>query len=327
MVTQQMSDVRTWLLDADPAIRWQVLRDLNDAGPDEVAAERALVATTGWGKRLLGLQAGGRWADGACFPDRNWRPAEPVVGDPEGQPWTATLPTLRLLRELGIDPADPAVRAAVDGVREHARWEYDDLPFFDGEVEPCINGGTVVLGAYFGENVDGIVERLLGEQLADGGWNCEAENGSTRSSFHSTICVLEGLLEYERAGGTIRVTDARRKGEEYLLTRRLFRRVSTGEVVDPAWLQFSFPVQWHFDVLRGLDYFRSVGGDPDPRLAEAVDQVRGKQQPDGRWLLENTHPGLAWFAMEDGDGEPSRWNTLRALRVLRWYDADSSASS
>jgi hypothetical protein len=162
---------------------------------------------------------------------------------------------------------------------------------------------------------------LLGEQLEDGGWNCEAENGSTRSSFHSTICVLDGLLEYERGGGTHPVAEARRKGEAYLLSRSLFRRASTGEIIDPDWLQFSFPTQWHYDVLRGLDYFRSVGDAPDPRLVEAVQQVRDKQQSDGSWLLENTHPGLVHFELEDGDGKPSRWNTLRALRVLHWYGA------
>lgn len=316
-----MNDVTTWLLDSDPAIRWQVLRDLSDASATEVAAERARLAGTGWARRLLDLQHNGQWAGGACFPGRDWRPSQPIVGDPDGQPWTATLPTLRLLRDLGVEPADPAVGAAVHGVREHCRWEYAGERFFDGEVEPCINGGTVAVGAYFGEDVDGIVIRLLGEQLDDGGWNCEAENGSTRSSFHSTICVLDGLLEYEGAGGTRPVAAARRQGEAYLLSRSLFRRASTGEIIDPDWLQFSFPAQWHYDVLRGLDYFRSAGGAPDPRLSEAVGGVRDKQQADGRWLLENTHPGLAHFELEDGDGKPSRWNTLRALRVLRWYDA------
>jgi hypothetical protein len=319
-----MDDVTIWLLDSDPAIRWQVLRDLTDVPAAEVAVERARVAGTGWGKRLLDLQTDGQWAGGACFPSADWRAPRPVVGDPDGQPWTATLPTLRLLRDLGIDPADPAVRAAVDQVREHATWEYAGEPFFDGEVEPCINGGTVAIGAYFGENVDGIVGRLLGEQLDDGGWNCDAENGSTRSSFHTTICVLDGLLEYERAGGTNPVADARRRGEQYLLVRNLFRRASTGQAADPDWLQFSFPVQWHYDILRGLDYFRSIGGSPDSRLSEAVEQVRAKQQSDGSWLLENSHPGLAHFELEDGDGKPSRWNTLRALRVLRWYDATGS---
>jgi hypothetical protein len=319
------ADPTPWLLDSDPAIRWQVLRDLTDAPPAEVDAERARVATTGWGKRLLDLQADGQWAGGACFPGAGWRAPQPIAGDPNGQPWTATLPTLRLLRDMGIDPADPRVRTALDGVREHCRWEYAGEPFFEGEVEPCINGGTVAIGAYFGQGmgggIDGIVTTLLGEQLEDGGWNCEVENGSTRSSFHTTMCVLDGLLEYERAGGAIAVTDSRRRGEEYLLTRRLFRRASTGEVADPDWLRFSFPPQWHYDVLRGLDYFRSVGGTPDPRVAEAVQHVAAKRQPDGRWLLENTHPGLVHFLMEDGDGQPSRWNTLRALRVLRWYSA------
>jgi hypothetical protein len=282
------------------------------------------VAETGWGRRLLDLQADGQWAGGACFPGKDWTAPRPIVGDPDGQPWTATLPTLRLLRDLGIEPDRPEVRAALDGVRKHCRWEYAGEPFFEGEVEPCINGGTVTIGAYFGEDVDGIVARLLGEQLEDGGWNCEAENGSVRSSFHSTICVLEGLLEHERGGGARSVAQARRRGEEYLLTRSLFRRASTGETIDPDWLRLSFPPQWHYDVLRGLEYFRAVGGVPDPRLAEAVQHVRDKQQPDGTWLLENTHPGLAHLELEDGDGRPSRWNTLRALRVLRWYDAARS---
>jgi len=316
-----MNDVQEWLLEGDPSIRWQVMRDLTDAPPDQVAAERARVASSGQGKRLLDLYSDGAWAGGACFPGEDWRPPDGPIGDPDGQPWTATLPTLRLLREFGVDPQDPQVRAAVDGVRDHCRWEYDGSAFFDGEVEPCINGGTVSIGAYFGQDVDRIVRRLLGEQLADGGWNCEAENGSTRSSFHTTICVLEGLRDYEVAGGEQAVAEARRRGEEYLLQRKLFRRLSTGEVADPDWLQFSFPPQWHYDVLRGLDYFRSRGGAPDPRLTEAVEQVHAKRQDDGTWLLDHTHPGLVHFELEEGDGTPSRWNTLRALRVLRWYDA------
>ena len=312
-------ELRDWLLDSDPAIRWQVKRDLTDAPADEVAAERAKVAETGWGRRLLDLQEDGQWAGGACFPGPGWRAPTPVAGNPAGQPWTATLPTLRLLRHFGIDPQHPDVRAAITGVREKSRWEYAGEPFFEGEVEPCINGRTVEVGAYFGEDVDGIVARLLGEQLDDGGWNCEAENGSVRSSFHSTICVLEGLLEYARAGGRRDVTAARHGGEESLRSRSLVRRASTGEVVDEDWLRFSFPVQWHYDVLRGLEYFRATGEQPDPRVTEAISLVRGRRQPGGPWMLENTHPGLVHFEMEDGEGRPSRWNTLRALRVLRWY--------
>ncbi len=203
---------------------------------------------------------------------------------------------------------------------ENCRWEHDGQRFFDGEVEPCINGRTLSVGAYFGAEVDGLVARLLDDQLADGGWNCEAENGATVSSFDSTICVLEGLLDYELSGGEVAVAAARRRGEEYLLERRLFRRRSTGEVPAERWLQLSWPPRWHYDVLRALDHFRRTGDAPDARVAEAVQLVRTKRQPDGTWLLENTHGGETWFGLEDGDGRPSRWNTLRALRVLDWYD-------
>jgi hypothetical protein len=315
-------NVLDWLLDSDPAIRWQVLRDLVHAPADVVAAERARVATEGWGARLLALQGDdGQWAGGACFPARseNWRKEN------EGQPWTATLPTLQLLCDFGIDPHAERVRRAVMLVRDHCRWEHAGQPFFSGEVEPCINGRTVRLGACFDLNVDGVVARLLGEQLEDGGWNCEAESGSVRSSFATTINVLEGLLAHERAtGGSKESIAARRRGEEYFLERKLFRRKSTGEVVNPAWLEFSFPLRWQYDVLRALEYFRSAGDAPDPRVDEAIDLVRSKQQPDGTWLLEHTHRGTVHFALEDGDGRPSRWNTLRAMRVLAWYEQSAA---
>ncbi|MDQ0756585.1 hypothetical protein [Arthrobacter sp. B3I4] len=306
-------DLLDWLLDADPAIRWQVLRDLTGAPAADVAAERALVESEGWGARLLALQGeDGQWDGGTYFPS-------PFDDSEDGQPWTATAYSLLLLREFGLDPRSDAARAAVARVAADSRWEEGNQPFFEGEVEPCINGMTVALGAYFGEDVDGVVKRLLAEQLDDGGWNCEAERGSTRSSFGTTINVLEGLLEYSRAtGGTGELAAARQRGEEYLLERGLMRRKSTGELINPAWLQFSYPTRWHYDVLRGLDYFRAAGGPPDPRLSEAVEHVRSKRQPDGTWLLENSHPGRIHFPLDDGDGRPSRWNTLRALRVLQW---------
>jgi len=311
-----------WLLDSDPAIRWQVLRDLVHAPADAVAAERARVATEGWGARLLALQGDdGQWAGGACFPapSSNWR------AENQGQPWTATLPTLQLLCDFGIDPHADRVHRAVTAVRDHCRWEHAGQPFFAGEVEPCINGRTVTLGTYFDQDVSAVVARLLGEQLEDGGWNCDAENGSVRSSFATTINVLEGLLAYERAtGGSSPSVAARRRGEEYLLERKLLRRKSTGDVVNPAWLQCSFPTRWHYDVLRALDYFRAGGGAPDPRMGEAIDVLRSKRQPDGAWLLENTHAGNVHFALEEGDGRPSRWNTLRALRVLDWYEQSAN---
>jgi hypothetical protein len=304
-----------WLLDSDPAIRWQVLRDLADAPAEIVAAERACVATEGWGARLLALQGeDGQWAGGALFPHGKWDRNEP-------QPWTATANSLVLLQEFGIDPRAEKVRRAVAQVREHCRWEHAGQPFFSGEVEPCINGMVVALGAYFDQDVDPVVRRLLVEQLEDGGWNCEAENGSVRSSFHSTIRVLEGLLAHEHAtGGSVESIAARRRAEEYLLERKLFRRKSTGAIIDSTWLQFSFPTRWHYDLLRGLEYFRAAGAAPDPRMDEAMDLLRSKQQPDGTWFLENTHLGAVHFALEDGDHRPSRWNTLRALRVLRWHE-------
>lgn len=315
------SPVIQWLLDSDPAIRWQVLRDLVGAPAEIVAVERARVATEGWGARMLALQGeDGQWEGGALFPAR-WFESDHSE-HAKGQPWTATAYSLVALHDFGVDPNDEKVRKAVAQVRAHSRWEHAGQPFFSGEVEPCINGMVVVLGVYFHQDVEGVVARLLGEQLEDGGWNCEAERGSVRSSFHTTIRVLEGLLAPERTnGGSPQSIAARRRGEEYLLERKLFRRKSTGAVVDPDWLQFSFPTRWHYDVLRGLEYFRAAGDLPDPRVDEAIQLLRAKQQSDGRWLLENTHPGAIHFELEDGDGRPSRWNTLRALRVLKWYSA------
>ncbi|MFF1252541.1 hypothetical protein ACFVYC_08600 [Pseudarthrobacter sp. NPDC058329] len=312
-------DVLDWLLDSDPAIRWQVLRDLTDAPPREIQAGRERVTNQGWGARLLTLQGtDGQWAGGTYWPATD--------DDPDSQPWTATTYSLLLLRDFGLDPASTEARQAIGLVRDNSRWEEGNQPFFEGEVEPCINGMTVALGAYFGEKVDSVVERLTREQLADGGWNCEAERGSTRSSFHTTICVLEGLLEHERAtGGTTESRQARHRGEEYLLERGLLRRYSTGELISGNWLLFSYPTRWFYDVLRGVDYFRATCGSRDQRLEEAVEVVRSKVQPDGRWLLENTHAGKVHFPLEDGDGQPSRWNTLRALRVLRWYDGTKAA--
>jgi hypothetical protein len=310
-----------WLLDSDPSIRWQVMRDLTSAPASEVAAERARVCTEGVGARLLALQADdGRWG-GATW----------------NRGWDSTMHVLMLLRDLGLDPASDQACRAVGLVRDRVTWqgcgpqECDGNAFFEGEVEPCINGQVGVVGAYFGQDVRGIVDRLLGEQLPDGGWNCEAPNRSTRSSFNTTICVLEALLEHERAGGAMRqVTDARLRGQEYLLERRLFRRRSTGEVIErdrkggAAWTRFAFPTWWHYDVLRGLEYLRSAGVTPDERVAEAIDLVASKRDADGRWPLETRYPGVMLVEMDEAEGRPSRWNTLRALRVLRWYErADS----
>jgi hypothetical protein len=300
-----------WLLDSDPAIRWQVMRDLTHEPSAVIGAERARIATEGWGARLLALQA----------PDGRW------AGRPWSQDWTDTFHVLELLRRFGLDPESEQARRAIGLVREHATWRDPDFEtpwadnrFFEGEVEPCINGNVVSTGSYFGVDMTPLVERLLGEQLPDGGWNCEVENGATVSSFGTTINVLEGLLEHERAiGGSAQVAEARRRGEDYMLERRLFRRKSTGEVIDPSWLEFSFPTWYFYDVLRGLEYLRDAQVKPDDRMAEAISVVEGNRDPDGRWPLQNVHQGESHFEMEDGEGKPSRWNTLRAMRVLDWF--------
>ena len=305
-----------WMMEGDPAIRWQVMRDLTDAPADEVSAERARVEHEGWGARFLAEEdQDGLWAGGTCFPGSwSWG------GDEPGQPWTATMHTLQTLQLLGLDPDSESARRAIALVAENGRWEHAGQRYFDGEVEPCINGRTIGTGAYFGVDVAPLVERILKERLEDGGWNCEAENGSVRSAFATTMCVLDGLLEFEHAtAGSAAVREARQSGEEYLLERSLFRRKSTGEVVHQDYLDFAFPYYWHYDALRALDYFRAAGAKPDPRIKEAVDVVRSKRQPDGRWLLDQIHPGQVHFDIEDV-GTPSRWNTLRALRVLDWWD-------
>jgi hypothetical protein len=300
-----------WLLDSDPSIRWQVMRDLTHEQADVIAAERSRVATEGWGEQLLALQeSDGRWG-----------------GRPWSRDYTDTFHVLELLRRLGLDPRSEQAQRAVGLVREHVTWRDPDFEtpwadnrFFDGEVEPCINGNVVATGAYFGVDTSPLVDRLLGEQLPDGGWNCEVENGATVSSFGTTINVLEGLLAHERAiSGSADVRAARSRGEAYLLERRLFRRKTTGEAIDPAWLRFSFPTWWHYDVLRGLEYLRDAAIKPDERVAEAIGLVEGARDPDGRWPLQNVYAGETHVQMEDGQGKPSRWNTLRALRVLDWF--------
>jgi hypothetical protein len=307
-----------WLLDSDPSIRWQVMKDLTHAPAHDVAAARTKIATEGWGARLLALQGSdGRWSGAA------WNHG-----------WNSTMHVLWLLRHLGLDPASAEAQHAVGLVRNQVTWrgcgpgECDSNTFFAGEVEPCINGQVAMAGAYFGQDVRGIIDRLLSEQLSDGGWNCEAPDKSTRSSFNTTICVLEALLEYERAnGGSTDVTMARLRGQEYLLERQLIRRRSTGEVIerdrksDAVWTRFAFPTWWHYDVLRGLEYMCSAGVTPDDRMAEAIELVASKQDVEGRWTLETRYPGVMPVEIAELEGQPSRWNTLRALRVLAWYSA------
>lgn len=310
-----------WLLDSDPAIRWQVMRDLTDASATTIVSERARIPHEGIGAQVLNLQQ----------PDGSWRCNDAPA-------WLTTLFTMQMLRATGIDPADPAVEAAAARLETNLRWndlggcwdlrapETGGNTFFEGEEEPCINGGALALGAYFGHPSTSLVRRLVDEQLEDGGWNCEAPK-SRRSSFHTTICVLEGLLEYERAvGSSSEVASSRRRGEEYLLQRALYRRLSTGEIVNQEFLEFAFPPRYHYDVLRALDYFRAADVQPDVRMADAIRIVQSKQQADGWWLLDASYDEALAVTLNELVKTPGRWNTLRALRVLSWYGQSFAAS-
>jgi hypothetical protein len=309
-----------WLLDSDPAIRWQVMRDLANEEPDAIAAERSRVAAKGWGAKLLALQS----------PAGTW-------GEPQKDPGLLiTLYSLVVLMDLGLDPDSKEAQKAIDRVDKRLRFKWhDNRRFFDGETEPCINGRILAVGAYFKRPNGALARQLLREQLEDGGWNCEAVEPSAkrplsrRSSVHTTICVLEGLLAYERAGRkSPAVTRARTRGENYLLERGMFRSLRTGEVIDKRWLQFSFPTFWHYDVLRGLEYLRNAAIKPDSRIREAIEIVIKRRHQNGRWPLNLLHREYIPLKMETDVGSASRWNTLRALRVLRWYtDATSWCDS
>jgi hypothetical protein len=300
-----------WLLDSDPAIRWQVMRDLTDQASEAITAERSRVATEGWGAELLARQSpAGKWG-----------------GLKEDEGLLITLYSLVVLMDLGLDPASKQARKMIDRVDKLVFKWHNNRPFLCGETEPCINGRILGLGAYFKEPNDALANQLLEEQLEDGGWNCEAvlpsakRPKSRRSSFHTTICVLEGLLAYERAGRkSAAVTKARKRGESYLLERRMLRTLRTGEVIDERWLRFSFPTFWHYDVLRALDYLRIAGIKPDSRVNEAIEIVIKRRHQNGRWPLNLLHGERIPLEMETTVGRASRWNTLRALRVLRWYN-------
>lgn len=318
-----------WLLDSDPALRWQVERDLAGAPEDVWQATRARVATEGCGARLLALQDDdGQWAGGAYFPqgfDFDGPEAQPGAG----QPWTATTWTLNTLRDWGLDAT--ALAGTADKLRANSRWEYDDLPYWDGEVDCCINAFTLANGAWLGADVSALAEWFPAHRLPDGGWNCAWVEGSTRSSVHSTLNTVKGLLSYEAAtGGSDALRAARHAGEEYLLERRLLRRVTTGEPLGPWVTVFCSPFRWRFSTLHALDHFRAAslhdGTPPDARLAEAVETLRAARQPDGRWLQGHRLPGRVWFEIDVPDGQPSRWLTFHAARVLAWWDGELDIS-
>jgi hypothetical protein len=317
-----------WLLDSDPTLRWQVERDLMNEPLATWEATRARISTEGFGARLLELQGSdGQWAGGAFFPaDYDFNSPEAAEGS--GQPWTATTWTLNSLREWGLDSAVLRERRTAELLAENSHWEYENLPYWSGEVDCCINAWTVANGVWLGADITGIVDWFLEHRLPDGGWNCEWVNGSTRSSVHSTLNSLKGLLAYDAAtGGTDATQAARRAGEEYLLQRRLFRRLSTDEPVAPWVDRFAYPFRWFYNVLNAAEYFRQVslldGTTPDPRMSDAMELIRAARRPDGTWVQARRHPGRVWFEIDAPAGAPSKWLTLFGTRVLAWWDSQT----
>ncbi len=307
------SDVIGWLLDGDPAIRWQVKRDLLDAPSLEYGADRAAVATSGWGRRLLDLQdRRGTW-DGGLY----------------GPKWTSTTYTLALLRRLGLEPGNEPARRGVELLWDGARY-------FDGGLTPavtidlpeaCVTSMYLAFAFYFGfedPRVNTALDWLLADQLTDGGWNCEAvRSGAHHSSFHTSISALEALAEARRVmPDAPAITAALAGGREFFLAHRLHRSHRTGEVVDPAFSRLSFPPRWHYDILRGLDHFATMASPWDDRFNDALETLARKRRRDGTWPVQQKYSGRVWFDMEKTGG-PSRWNTLRALRVLRWAEPSS----
>ncbi|HEY9324887.1 MAG TPA: squalene cyclase [Agromyces sp.] len=313
------ASVRAWLIDSDPAIRWQVERDLLGLPAEVWQATRARVAVEGFGAKLLAAQdADGQWAGGSFFPAG-------FFGSPEaeapGQPWVATTWALKDLREWGLDAS--VLAGTAEQLAANSRWDYDDLPYWGGEVDVCINSYTLAAGAWLGADVSELASWFPAHRLADGGWNCEAEEGdSVRSSFHSTLNAVRGMLAYEKLTGDTSMRDARHGGEEYLLSRGLMFRASTGEQVGDFVTRFVYPNRHRYSALTALDHFRDValheGSQPDPRLADAFDAVRAARQPDGAWLQTAPLAGRTWFDVDVAEGEPSRWLTLIGTRVLEW---------
>ena len=315
----QTDSVIQWLLEGDPSIRWQTLRDLAGAAERTVERERRKVARDGWGARLLAKQdPEGTWAGGLSSDGGLYTPK-----------WTSTTYTMLLLRDFGLPANNRQARKACPhlldkGLQPDGGINYGVWAKWSGQSETCVTGMVLSILSYFeydDDRLDTIADHLLEQQMPDGGWNCRRARGATHSSVNTTISVLEGLRLYElhRERRVRAMRAAQREGREFLLAHRLFRSHRTGNIIKPIFTRFSFPPRWHYDILRALDYFQAVNAPRDERLAEAIDIVRNSRSSDGRWSLQNRYRGKTYFELERV-GAPSRWNTLRALRVLNWWE-------
>ena len=309
-----------WLLDGDPAIRWQTLRDLAGASARTVAAERRRVGQTGWGARLLAEQsADGRWSAGRARDAGLYTPK-----------WTSTTYTMLLLRDFGLSPTNSQARTACRVLLDRGLQADGGINYKPGSrSERCITGMVLSILSYFqldDDRVGNIEKYLRNTQMPDGGWNCRRV--ATHSSMNTTISVLEGihLRELSRRGDTRALRVAQAKAREFLLVHGLFRSHRTGAIIKSEFMRFVFPPRWHYDTLRALDHFQSVQAPRDERLCESIDLVNSRRGSDGRWSLEYAYSGKTHFNLEPLRA-PSRWNTLRALRVLKWWNEGPTGHS
>ena len=316
-----MTDLTEWMLTSDPALRWQVERDIAGLSPEVWRATRARVATEGFGAELLRHQdADGQWAGGSYFP-AGFDFAD--AGGDKGQPYTATTWSLNSLREWGLDPT--VLTGTAEKLAANSRWDYNDGPYWEGEVDCCINAFTLANGAWLSADVSELAKWFPEHQQPDGGWNCDWVEGSVRSSFHSTLNSLKGILYWEgTTGGTADLRSARHRAEEYLLERRLLYTLSSGEQVAEWATRFAYPFRWYYSALKAVDYFRAASQydkkSPDARLADAVEVIRSARQNDGTWLQGRRPVGAIWFDVDVPEGEPSKWLTFYATRALEWWD-------
>lgn len=305
-----MNDVIAWLLEGDPAIRWQTRRDLLDEPPDCYEPDRSRVALEGWGATLLARQdLAGTWGGGLYSPK-----------------WISTTYTLLLLRHYGLPPDNPQAQRGAALLLERGFYSDGGINFFRSYKysETCVTGMVLALLCCFrlpDARIHRVMEHLLGQQMEDGGWNCERPKGATHSSFHTTLSVLEGLHEYSLAfpEQAVPLGPAIARAHEFLLLHRLYRSHRTGEVADPALARIYFPPRWRYDFLRVLDYFQWIDEPGDERMTGAIDLLHSKRLADGRWNQGQNWAGRVFFEMETV-GQPGRWNTLRGLRVLRWWE-------
>ncbi len=304
-------EIISWLLEGDPSIRWQVQRDLLNVSPAKYESERKKIAKEGWGARLLALQeSNGHWSGGIYSPK-----------------WTSTTYTMLTLRQLGLPPNNPQAKRACELFLDEGFYTDGGINFFSyswKRSETCVTGMILALLAYFrysDERIHSIASYLINQQMPDGGWNCQLYKGATHSSFHTTILALEGLYEYKCTypEKKKKISQVRERGHEFLLAHRLYKSHRTGKIFDEAMTRMPFPHRWRYDFIRALDYFRTCNAPREERMSDAIELLQKKQKKDGLWPLNSGMSGRKYFDLEEV-GQPSRWNTLRALRVLNWWN-------